>query len=49
MAVKHLPTGIVHQEKKDGTTACGVDTRKNNNHWVVTQLKATCEKGGCKS
>jgi len=48
MAVKHIPTGIVHQEKKGGTTGCGVDTNKNNDHWVDSQQKITCDKNGCK-
>jgi len=26
MAVKHNPTGVVHQGNRGGTTGCGVDT-----------------------
>lgn len=29
MAVKHTPTGIIHQDSKGGKTGCGVDTRKH--------------------
>jgi hypothetical protein len=28
MAVRHDPTGVVHQGNKGGTTGCGVDTKK---------------------
>lgn len=49
MAVKHIPTGVVHQEKKTGTTGCGVDTRKNDDHWADSQQKITCDKSGCKN
>ena len=48
MAVKHIPTGVVHQEKKDGTTGCGVDTKKHSDHWADAHQKITCDKNGCK-
>jgi len=48
MAVKHIPTGIVHHERKDGTTGCGVDIKKNNEHWGDSEQKITCDKNGCK-
>jgi len=49
MAVKHIPTGVVHQEKKGGITGCGVDTKKNSDHWVDSHQKITCDKNGCKN
>ncbi len=48
MAVKHIPTEVVHQERKDGTTGCGIDTTKNNDHWIDSQQKITCDMNGCK-
>jgi len=49
MAVKHTPTGEVHKGSKGGKTGCGVDTRKNADHWVNTHEKITCAKNGCKN
>jgi|TARA_R110002033_G_scaffold77671_1_gene129180 hypothetical protein len=49
MAVKHNPTGVVHQGYKSGTTGCGVDTKKNSTHWVDSHQKITCDKNGCKN
>lgn len=49
MAVKHTPTGIVHSGFKNGTTGCGVDTKKESSHWVSTHDKITCNKNGCKN
>ncbi len=49
MAVKHTPTGIVHKGTKGGHTGCGVDTKKNSEHWVSTSEKITCDKNGCKN
>lgn len=49
MAVKHTPTGIVHQGTKGGTTGCGVDTKKHRDHWVQSSQKITCDKNGCKN
>lgn len=49
MAVKHTPTNEVHKGFKNGTTGCGVDTRKNSNHWVASYEKITCDKNGCKN
>ncbi|NQZ26365.1 MAG: hypothetical protein HRT55_08620 [Colwellia sp.] len=48
MAVKHIPTDVVHQEKKGGTTGCGIDTTRNNDQWIDSQQKVTCDKNGCK-
>jgi len=49
MAVKHTPTGEVHQGSKGGTTGCGVDTTKHADHWVNSSEKITCDKNGCKN
>ncbi len=49
MAVKHTPTGEVHQGSKGGTTGCGVDTNKHPDHWVNSSDKITCDKNGCKN
>jgi hypothetical protein len=49
MAVRHNPTGVVHQGNKGGTTGCGVDTKKNSPHWVDSHQKITCDKNGCKN
>jgi hypothetical protein len=39
MAVKHNPTGVVHQGNKGGTTGCGVDTKKHSTHWGSLGVK----------
>ena len=49
MAVKHLPTNIVHSGTKGGTTGCGSNTRDNPTHWVSTHERITCDKNGCKN
>jgi len=49
MAVKHNPTGVVHQGSKGGTTGCGTDTKKHLAHWVDSHQKITCNKSGCKN
>lgn len=49
MAVKHKPTGEIHRGTKGGATGCGVDTRKNPEHWVSTSEKITCAKNGCRN
>ena len=49
MAVKHVPTRIVHSGTKGGTTGCGFDTRVNPTHWVSTNQRITCDKNGCKN
>jgi len=49
MAVKHKPTGIVHQGAKGGHTGCGIDTKRNTDHWVATSERITCDKNGCKN
>lgn len=49
MAVKHIPTNIVHSGVKGGKTGCGTDTRVKRDHWKNTSLKITCEKNGCKN
>lgn len=47
MAVKHVPTEIVHQGTKGGKTGCGTDTTKEPDHWVESHSKITCDKNGC--
>ena len=49
MAVKHVPTGIVHSGFKGSTTGCGFDTRENASHWVSSHERITCDKNGCKN
>ena len=49
MAVKHNPTGVVHQGSKGGTTGCGVVTKKNGDHWGDSHQKITGDKNGCKN
>lgn len=48
MAVKHIPTGIVHSGTKGGTTGCGTNTNENSSHWENTSSGINCEKNGCK-
>lgn len=49
MAVKHTPTGIVHQGKKGGKTGCGTKTSEHPDHWVNSNSKIICDKNGCKN
>ena len=49
MAVKHVPTKVVHSGTKGGTTGCGFNTRDNPTHWVSTHERITCDKNGCKN
>jgi hypothetical protein len=49
MAVKHTPTGIVHQGSKGGKTGCGTNTKDHSDHWVSSSQKITCDKNGCKN
>lgn len=49
MAVKHTPTGVVHQGNKGGRTGCGFDTKDNPGHWVASHEKINCDKKGCKN
>lgn len=49
MAVKHLPTGIVHSGTKGGTTGCGANTKEKSDHWINTSSKINCDKNGCKN
>lgn len=49
MAVKHIPTGVVHSGTKGGKTGCGTNTNENLSHWVNTSSKITCDKNGCKN
>lgn len=49
MAVKHIPTEIVHSGAKGGTTGCGANTNENLNHWANTSSNITCDKNGCKN
>lgn len=39
----------VHKGNKGGITGCGVDTKKNPEHWVQSTDAVTCAKNGCKS
>jgi len=48
MAVKHVPTGVVHSGKKGGKTECGFDTTEHASHWAESHEKINCEKDGCK-
>ena len=47
MAVRHIPTGIVHSGTKGGKTGCGVDTREKPSCWENTSSRITCDKNGC--
>jgi len=49
MAVKHIPTNIVHSGNKGGTTGCRVNTREKPSHWENSHSKITCNKNGCKN
>lgn len=49
MAVKHIPTGIVHNGTRGGDTGCGFNTKELPSHWENTSSKITCEKNGCKN
>jgi hypothetical protein len=49
MAVKHKPTGIVHEGTKGSNTGCGADTKDHPDHWVNTTERITCDKNGCKN
>jgi hypothetical protein len=49
MAVKHTPTGVVHQGTKGRKTGCGYDTKDKASHWVSSHEKITCDKNGCKN
>ena len=49
MAVKHVPTGVVHSGNKGGNTGCGVSTKDHSSHWVYTHSTITCDKNGCKN
>lgn len=48
MAIRHIPTGVVHSGMKGGTTGCGTDTKKLPSHWENTNSRITCNKNGCK-
>jgi len=48
MAVKHIPTGVVHSGNKGSKTGCGVSTKDQSSHWANTHSKITCDKNGCK-
>lgn len=49
MAVKHVPTGVVHQGTKGGRTGCGFDTKKEPSHWQATSNRINCDKNGCRN
>ncbi|SEA59983.1 hypothetical protein SAMN05421540_10822 [Psychroflexus halocasei] len=48
MAVKHIPTGVVHIGNKGGRTGCSYDTRVNASHWINTNERVNCKKNGCR-
>ncbi len=48
MAVKHIPTGIVHSGSKGGRTGCGESTNEHATHWINTSERVDCGKNGCK-
>ncbi len=47
MMLKHLPSGIVHKGKKDGTTGCGTNTKSQSDHWIFSSQPVSCAKNGC--
>lgn len=49
MAVKHVPTQVVHSGQKGGKTGCGTDTNVHKDHWVDSHERITCDKNGCKN
>lgn len=49
MAVKHIPTGVIHSGTKGGKTGCGIDTKDQSSHWVNSHQRITCNKNGCKN
>lgn len=42
MAVKHIPTGVVHIGNK------GENTNEHPSHWVNTNERVNCKKNGCR-
>ena len=44
MAVKHIPTGIVHQGNKGGKTGCGFNTNEQSSHWEQSSQRISCGK-----
>lgn len=49
MAVRHIPTGVVHLGIKGGKTGCDILTNEKPSHWENTSSKVTCDKNGCKN
>lgn len=49
MAVKHIPTDIVHKGTKGGTTGCGTNTNVKGDHWINTNTRINCDKNGCQN
>lgn len=47
MAVKHIPTEIVHKGSKGGITGCGQNTNTLSSHWQNTVERVNCKKNGC--
>ena len=47
MAVKHIPTGVIHRGQKGSKTGCGSDTTEHPSHWVNSTASVTCTKNGC--
>lgn len=48
MAVKHIPTGVVHIGNEGGKTVCGENTNEHPSHWVNTNERVNCKKNGCR-
>lgn len=48
MAVKHIPTAIVHSGYKGGKTGCGFDTNVKPSHWKDSHERINCDKNGCR-
>lgn len=49
VAIKHLPSGIIHKGHKGGKTGCGINTKRHADDWVETSKNITCDQEGCKN
>ncbi len=49
MAVKHIPSNVIHSGTKGGKTGCGINTKDKPDHWTNSHQKITCDKNGCKN
>ncbi|WP_170235037.1 hypothetical protein [Bizionia gelidisalsuginis] len=45
----HIPSGEVHKGRKGETTACGINTKEQLDHWGTVKNTVTCNKKGCKN